>query len=114
MYVLRNADLLATQYAEAQMEAISQAISELNAIAKGDAAEKAETFTEATEDEKNKLTALCPALKDATVGTGELAAALAAAQGAANGEDADAVQAKIDGVTMTLIELSRLVSLALG
>ena len=30
------ADLLATQYAEAQMEAISQAISELNAIAKGD------------------------------------------------------------------------------
>lgn len=96
------ADLLATQYAEAQMEAISQAISELNAIANGDAAEKAETFTEATEDEKNKLTALCPALKDATVGTGELAAALAAAQGAANGEDADAVQAKIDGVMNAL------------
>lgn len=96
------ADLLATQYAEAQMEAISQAISELNAIAKGDAAEKAETFTEATEDEKNKLTALCPALKDAAVGTGELAAALAAAQGAANGEDADAVQAKIDGVMNAL------------
>lgn len=96
------ADLLATQYAEAQMEAISQAISELNAIAKGDAAEKAETFTEATEDEKNKLIALCPALKDAAVGTGELAAALAAAQGAANGEDADAVQAKIDGVMNAL------------
>ena len=96
------ADLLATQYAEAQMEAISQAISELNAIANGDAAEKAETFTEATEDEKNKLTALCPALKDATVGTGKLAAALAAAQGAANGEDADAVQAKIDGVMNAL------------
>ena len=96
------ADLLATQYAEAQMEAISQAISELNAIAKGDAAEKAETFTEATKDEKNKLTALCPALKDATVGTGELAAALAAAQGAANGEDADAIQAKIDGVMNAL------------
>lgn len=96
------ADLLATQYAEAQMEAISQAISELNAIAKGDAAEKAETFTEATEDEKNKLTALCPALKDATVGTGELAAALAAAQGAADGEDADAIQAKIDGVMNAL------------
>lgn len=96
------ADLLATQYAEAQMEAISQAISELNAIAKGDAAEKAEIFTEATEDEKNKLTALCPALKDATVGTGELAAALAAAQGAANGEGADAIQAKIDGVMNAL------------
>ena len=96
------ADLLATQYAEAQMEAISQAISELNAIAKGDAAEKAETFTEATEDEKNKLAALCPALKDATVGTGELAAALAAAQGAADGEDADAIQAKIDGVMNAL------------
>lgn len=96
------ADLLAAQYAEAQMEAISQAISELYTIAKGDSAEKAETFTEATEDEKNKLTALCPALKDATVGTGELAAALAAAQGAANGEDADAVQAKIDGVMNAL------------
>lgn len=96
------ADLLATQYAEAQMEAISQAISELNTIATGNAAEKAETFTEATEDEKNKLTALCPALKDATVGTGELAAALAAAQEAANGKDADAVQAKIDGVMNAL------------
>ena len=53
------ADLLAAQYAEAQMEAISQAISELYTIAKGDSAEKAETFTEATEDEKNKLAALC-------------------------------------------------------
>lgn len=96
------ADLLATQYAEAQMEAISQAISELNAIAKGDAAEKAETFTEATEDEKNKLAALCPALKDATIGTGELAAALAAAQSAGEGGNADAVQAKIDGVMNAL------------
>lgn len=96
------ADLLATQYAEAQMEAISQATSELNAIAKGDAAEKAETFTEATEDEKNKLAALCPALKDATIGTGELAAALAAAQSAGEGGNADAVQAKIDGVMNAL------------
>lgn len=96
------ADLLATQYAEVQMEAISQAISELNAIAKGDAAEKAETFTEATEDEKNKLAALCPALKDATIGTGELAAALAAAQSAGEGGNADAVQAKIDGVMNAL------------
>lgn len=96
------ADLLATQYAEAQTEAISQAISELNAIAKGDAAEKTETFTEATEDEKNKLAALCPALKDATIGTGELAAALAAAQSAGEGGNADAVQAKIDGVMNAL------------
>ena len=96
------ADLLAAQYAEAQMEAISQAISELNAIAKGDAAEKTETFTEATEDEKNKLAALCPALKDATIGTGELAAALAAAQSAGEGGNADAVQAKIDGVLNAL------------
>ena len=96
------ADLLATQYAEAQMEAISQATSELNAIAKGDAAEKTETFTEATEDEKNKLAALCPALKDATIGTGELAAALAAAQSAGEGGNADAVQAKIDGVMNAL------------
>lgn len=96
------ADLLAVQYAEAQTEAISQAISELNAIAKGDAAEKTETFTEATEDEKNKLAALCPALKDATIGTGELAAALAAAQSAGEGGNADAVQAKIDGVMNAL------------
>lgn len=96
------ANLLEAQYAQAQMEAISQAISELNAIAKGDAAEKAETFTEATEDEKNKLVALAPALKDATVGTGELAAALAAAQDAAKGDDADAIQAKIDSVMNAL------------
>ena len=96
------ADLLATQYAEAQMEAISQATSELYTIAKGDSAEKAETFTEATEDEKNKLAALCPALKDATIGTGELAAALAAAQSAGEGGNADAVQAKIDGVMNAL------------
>lgn len=96
------ADLLAAQYAEAQMEAISQAISELYTIAKGDSAEKAETFTEATEDEKNKLVALCPALKDATIGTGELAAALAAAQSAGEGGNADAVQAKIDGVMNAL------------
>lgn len=96
------ADLLAAQYAEAQTEAISQAISELNAIAKGAAAEKTETFTEATEDEKNKLAALCPALKDATIGTGELAAALAAAQSAGEGGNADAVQAKIDGVMNAL------------
>lgn len=96
------ADLLAAQYAEAQMEAISQAISELYTIAKGDSAEKAETFTEATEDEKNKLAALCPALKDATIGTGELAAALAAAQSAGEGGNADAVQAKIDGVMNAL------------
>ena len=96
------ADLLATQYAEAQMEAISQATSELYTIAKGDSAEKAETFTEATEDEKNKLAALCPVLKDATIGTGELAAALAAAQSAGEGGNADAVQAKIDGVMNAL------------
>ena len=96
------ADLLATQYAEAQMEAISQATSELYTIAKGDSAEKAETFTEAAEDEKNKLAALCPALKDATIGTGELAAALAAAQSAGEGGNADAVQAKIDGVMNAL------------
>ena len=92
------ADLLATQYAEAQMEAISQAISELNAIAKGDAAEKAETFTEATEDEKNKLEALAPALKNATIGTGELAGALAAARSAENGGNTEEIEAKISSV----------------
>lgn len=96
------ADLLATQYAEAQMEAISQAISELNAIAKGDAAEKAETFTEATEDEKNKLEALAPALKNATIGTGELAGALAAARSAENGDNTEEIEAKISAVMTAL------------
>ena len=96
------ADLLATQYAQAQMEAISQAISELNAIAKGDAAEKAETFTEATEDEKNKLTALCPALKDATIGTGELAGAIAGVRAAENGDNAEEMEAKISAVMNAL------------
>lgn len=96
------ADLLATQYAEAQMEAISQAISELNAIAKGDAAEKAETFTEATEDAKNKLEALAPALKNATIGTGELAGALAAARSAENGDNTEEIEAKISSVMTAL------------
>lgn len=96
------ADLLATQYAEAQMEAISQAISELNAIAKGDAAEKAETFTKATEDEKNKLEALAPALKNATIGTGELAGALAAARSAENGDNTEEIEAKISSVMTAL------------
>lgn len=96
------ANLLATQYAEAQMEAISQAISELNAIAKGDAAEKAETFTEATEDEKNKLEALAPALKNATIGTGELAGALAAARSAENGDNTEEIEAKISSVMNAL------------
>lgn len=96
------ADLLATQYTEAQMEAISQAISELNAIAKGDAAEKAETFTEATEDEKNKLEAFAPALKNATIGTGELAGALAAARSAENGDNTEEIEAKISSVMTAL------------
>lgn len=94
----RYAELLAAQYAQAEVEAIDQAITELNTIAKGDAAEKTQTLTTATEDEKNKLVALCPALEDATVGTGELAAALAAAQGAANGGNAEQIQAQIDAV----------------
>lgn len=96
------ADLLAAQYAQAQMEAISQAISELNAIAKGDAAEKAETFTEATEDEKNKLEALAPALKNATIGTGELAGALAAARSAENGDNTEEIESKISSVMNAL------------
>lgn len=96
------ADLLAAQYAQAQMEAISQAISELNAIATGDAAEKIDTYTEATEDEKKKLEALCPALKDATIGTGELAGALAGAQAAANGDNTDEIEGKISSVMTAL------------
>lgn len=98
----RYAELLAAQYAQAEMEAIEQAITELNTIAKEDSAEKTESLTTATEEEKNKLVALCPALKDATTGTGELAAALAAAQGAAEGGNADEVQAKIDSVMNAL------------
>ena len=98
----RYAELLAAQYAQTEMEAIEQAITELNTIAKEDSAEKTESLTTATEEEKNKLVALCPALKDATTGTGELAAALAAAQGAANGDNADEVQAKIDSVMNAL------------
>lgn len=94
----RYAELLAAQYAQAEVEAIDQAITELNTIAKGDAAEKTQTLTTATEDEKNKLVALCPAIEDATVGTGKLAAALAAAQGAANGGNAEQIQAQIDAV----------------
>lgn len=96
------AELLAAQYAQTEMEAIEQAITELNTIAKEDSAEKTESLTTATEEEKNKLVALCPALKDATTGTGELAAALAAAQGAANGDNTDEVQAKIDSVMNAL------------
>lgn len=98
----RYAELLAAQYAQAEMEAIEQAITELNTIAKEDSAEKTESLTTATEEEKNKLIALCPALKDATTGTGELAAALAAAQGAADGDNADEIQAKIDSVMNAL------------
>ena len=98
----RYAELLAAQYAQAEMEAIEQAITELNTIAKEDSAEKTESLTTATEEEKDKLVALCPALKDATVGTGELAAALAAAQGAAEGGNADEIQAKIDSVMNAL------------
>ena len=98
----RYAELLAAQYAQTEMEAIEQAITELNTIAKEDSAEKTESLTTATEEEKNKLVALCPALKDATTGTGELAAALAAAQGAANGDNTDEVQAKIDSVMSAL------------
>lgn len=98
----RYAELLAAQYAQTEMEAIEQAITELNTIAKEDSAEKTESLTTATEEEKNKLVALCPALKDATTGTGELAAALAAVQGAANGDNTDEVQAKIDSVMNAL------------
>lgn len=96
------ADLLAAQYADAQMEAISQAISELNAITKEDATEKTETFTEATADEKEKLEALCPALKDATIGTGELAGAIAGVRAAENGDNAEEMEAKISSVMNAL------------
>lgn len=96
----RYADLIATQYAEAETTAIEQAVSELNALQKEDAKEKTENLTTATEDQQTALENAVPAIKDATVATGDLAVALAAAQGAAEGDEA--MQAKIETVTNAL------------
>ena len=96
----RYADLIATQYTEAETTAIEQAVSELNALQKEDAKEKTEGLTTATEEQQTALENAVPAIKDATVATGDLAVALAAAQGAAEGDEA--MQAKIETVTNAL------------
>lgn len=96
----RYADLIAAQYTEAEVTAIEQAVNELNALQKEDAKEKTEGLTTATEEQQTALENAIPAIKDATVATGDLAVALAAAQGAAEG-DAD-MQAKIDTITNAL------------
>lgn len=96
----RYADLIATQYTEAETTAIEQAVSELNALQKEDAKEKTEGLTTATEEQQTALENVVPAIKDTTVATGDLAVALAAAQGAAEGDEA--MQAKIETVTNAL------------
>ena len=96
----RYADLIATQYAEAEVTAIEQAVNELNALQKEDAKEKTEGLTTATEEQQTALENAIPAIKDATVATGDLAVALAAAQGAAEGDDA--MQAKIEIIEKAL------------
>lgn len=96
----RYADLIATQYTEAETTAIEQAVSELNALQKEDAKEKTEGLTTATEEQQTALENAIPAIKDTTVATGDLAVALAAAQGAAEGDEA--MQAKIETVTNAL------------
>lgn len=96
----RYADLIAAQYTEAEVTAIEQAVNELNALQKEDAKEKTEGLTTATEEQQAALENAIPAIKDATVATGDLAVALAAAQGAAEGDDA--MQAKIEIIEKAL------------
>ena len=96
----RYADLIAAQYTEAEVTAIEQAVNELNALQKEDAKEKTEGLTTATEEQQTALENAIPAIKDTTVATGDLAVALAAAQGAAEGDDA--MQAKIETIENAL------------
>ena len=96
----RYADLIAAQYTEAEVTAIEQAAHELEALQKEDAKEKTEGLTTATEEQQTALENAIPAIKDTTVATGDLAVALAAAQGAAEGDDA--MQAKIETIEKAL------------
>lgn len=96
----RYADLIAAQYTEAEVTAIEQAVNELNALQKEDAKEKTEGLTTATEEQQTALENAIPAIKDTTVATSDLAVALAAAQGAAEGDDA--MQAKIETIEKAL------------
>lgn len=96
----RYADLIVAQYTEAEATAIDQAMNELNALQKEDAKKKTEGLTTATEEQQTALENAVPAIQNATTATGDLAIALATAQGAAEGDDA--MQAKIDTITAAL------------
>lgn len=96
----RYADLIAAQYTEAEATAIDQAVNELNALQKEDAKEKTEDLTTATKDQQTALENAVPAIQNATTATGQLAIALATANGEAEG-DAD-MQVKIDTITNAL------------
>lgn len=96
----RYAELLAAQYAQAEVTAIQQATEELKAIQDEATKEKVEGLTTATEEQQTAMENALPAIKDTTVATGDLAVALAAAQGAAG--DDEALNARINAVTTAL------------
>lgn len=96
----RYAELLAAQYAQAEVTAIQQATEELKAIQDEATKEKVEGLTTATEEQQTAMENAIPAIKDTTVATGDLAVALAAAQGAAG--DDETLNAKINAVTTAL------------
>lgn len=96
----RYADLIVAQYTEAEATAIEQAMHELEALQADDTKEKTEDLTTATKDQQTALENAVPAIQDATTATGQLAIALATANGEANG-DAD-MEAKIKTITDAL------------
>lgn len=96
----RYAELLAAQYAQAEVTAIQQATEELKAIQDEATKEKVEGLTTATEEQQTAMENAIPAIKDTTVATGDLAVALAAAQGAAG--DDEALNERINAVTTAL------------
>lgn len=96
----RYAELLAAQYAQAEVTAIQQATEELKAIQDEATKEKVEGLTTATEEQQTAMENAIPAIKDTTVATGDLAVALAAAQGAAG--DDEALNERINAVTNAL------------
>lgn len=96
----RYAELLAAQYAQAEVTAIQQATEELKAIQDEATKEKVEGLTTATEEQQTAMENAIPAIKDTTVATGDLAVALATAQGAAG--DDEALNERINAVTTAL------------
>lgn len=96
----RYAELLAAQYAQAEVTAIQQATEELKAIQDEATKKKVEGLTTATEEQQTAMENAIPAIKDTTVATGDLAVALAAAQGAAG--DDEALNERINAVTNAL------------